>query len=341
MIKNIHEKTLNEQIEEQDKRAVNKNIHLWIAIILVAILCISVWAYTSLMGKIPENKQVDYIPTTISLSTYTDKLEYAPTYISTDLGEYTATFNIDLSDSIVLALENSIGRSYIKYSNEDSSIETEIIITDTIPINLGFKEDITVALNKNKGLFIQTEDTEGKSTERAITKLFDIGYLVVIQTTGKTETSTAETTTSNQDTPSQMFTTNMLDTIKECMLYSNNKESNNANRKLFIEIEGLGTFDFNTLSVFKNNAAVSTENNTFKIYNGKDCIAFGEYEETLKMVQVDEWQNLYRESNSGNLGIQTNKGFYRIETTSEQIESELISLLGIQKDDTKVQIMFE
>lgn len=336
--------------DEQQKAASTSqgNKRVWKKVGFVAVLVTTVCLFAfiwSNMARIPKDKQTDYQGTLFGISTYTDYLEYQPRRISTNLGDWIVEFDLDISDCIVTSFDNYDNYTYISYMTTDKNVFTEIIISDTIPEELNLDKDLVEELSKPNNYAISVTDSDGIAVEKAYKNLYNQGYLMVLQQ-------------ANSESGAKTFAKDMLDTIDECMLYSRNKDS----KHLYVEIDGLGTYDLNQLSVLNGKAGVYFgQDNVLRLYNFDEDNVYGyitninnpymmNKQDNLEL--VDGWNNLYYDKDKDNIemmgyrgfGVQTSKGFYYIKMDEEapkELEKEIIELLGIKADDEKIKTIFE
>lgn len=316
--------------------------------VLVTAVCLFAIIYSNLSAGIPKDKQSEYQGTTVSISTYTDYLQYQPKNISTNLGDWTAEFNLDISDCIVTAFDNYDTHTYIAYMSEDQNLFTEIIVSKTIPDELNLDEKTKNDLSKTNETIIEITDSADMSIEKAYRNLYDTGYLIVLQQ-------------AKVESEKQTFANDMLNTIYDCMLYSKNNSDTQDNKKLYIEIDGLATLDLNQLSVLNGNAGIYFgQDNVLRLYNFANDTVYGyitninnQYmmNKPDNLERVDGWNNLYNDKDKDNIdmmgyrgfGVQTPKGFYYIkvdEKAPEGLEDEIIEWLGIKADDLKLDTAF-
>lgn len=285
-------------------------------IIILIIVVLSILLALSLIKD--KEDTTESRGTLFTISSYTDNLELYPNNISVDLDKYRVEFNIDLSDCIVTYYVSATDYTYICYMTEEQNLLTEIVLSDTIPSELGLS-DTQVEPNKVTEKKIETED---KKIYGAYTSLDNKIYLYIIQTISKgSEVETYESV--------------MLNTILDCIEITDNSED--IETRLYID--GLGTYKINDLGL---NEVTYTRGNGLELRSNsadtqKLTISSISISNENRFTEVEDYNNVYQEADTNAIGIKTTKGFYKFDTGESNIQLDtLINWLGILKEDEKI-----
>ena len=309
---------------------------------------------------ISDDKLVDTNFSQFMASTYTDSMEVMTTVLSVDMGKYDALLSLGLSDSIILAADNYGDYGYIAYQSIDENDATEIILSKDIPAEISLTEDeLSVMSDRNILQSITYDESTLTLIEKTGLKIEEIdGYVFVINhvvtpdgNKDATNINSIELTGDYDKDIENMDTKalKLITTIDNVIIYSKNKE-----KQVLLDIDGLGNFDLNQISDFDGNAGYSyQQDRILRLYNHKENKVYAgitniDTSEIDGLIEVDGWNNLYKHidsdkidsDNYGMFGIQTSKGFYRIQLTesaSDTFAKQLIEMFGIKPDDEKIE----
>ena len=343
------------EVNERCANAIKKKIWSRVGIVAVAlILLIGVMVLTQKDNNIisvnnniiPEEKQSMSIGNLVKVSTFTDKLEYYPKNISTELNGYIADLNIDVTDTLVQGYGSLPGYSYLGYLNIDGTIYTEIIISRDIPEEVNIADTIKEWLKNpdqaNQIIGDATQDEElNKLIQISSVNLYNIGYLFVIQQT-------------DIGSESMIYTQDMAEAIMDTMLYD--KITEDTKPKTFLEFDSFGTYNLYDMEDYKDIGIYADNTGEFRVYDNvesKDIFMLtyinnpysGEDVKDINLVQREGWNNLYDTKEStheyNGFGVQTVRGMYFIQPYTSEISEQLINLLGIQTDDSYISPIFK
>ena len=283
--------------------------------------------------SIPKDVQSKYNGTHLSISTEYDYLEYRPDYVSTRLGDWYAEFSFESTEKF-LAFDNYDNYTYMAYANDDNTLNTAILVSESLPEQLNLSQSDIFEIEKTKdGTYAVENETDGVVNRSAYKKIYDIGYLIVIQ---------QKESTSNEE----FFADKMVQSISESMTFAKVADSN---KSLTLSISGFGTeLDLDKLSFIGGAAGVYFgQDNVLRIYNFKEDKTYGFIAEadnqylmnyTSNMEPVDGINNLYYskdytdENKMGHrlFGVQTPIGYYAFKASNdapETFEEEILKLV--------------
>lgn len=264
------------------------------------------------------------------------ELYIEPVNIKTDMGKYDSHIKLDVNRDNLQTIDNYDGFTYVTYKGEDGKELKEILISDEIPEKLNMK-----GLEHKWYSRGTTVGTEGASIRGV--KTLGSGYLYVSSTAEKLKTTKEFKESINE--------------IANKIQFSEHSDI----KDVIINIDGLGRLQLSQLSVFeKDNGIYYGKDKILRLYNpGEDTayIWITHINNTLMMntvanLEETEYNNVYVDKDYKDpermcyktYSIMTSAGMYTVkfnEKAPEGLEDEFLTMLGIHKDDTKIELPFK
>ena len=252
-------------------------------------------------SSIKEDKHINYIGNYFKVSTYTEKLEVVPSQITVGGTSKNIELNINLENTDIKEYNVSNNTVKIRYSNIDgvkvSELETQIIITSDInEIN---KIENTGELNEENHVIKYVTNSE---------------FIIAVEQYRNKSFNTEE-----------LFAQQLLDSINECVLYSDISEN-----CIYVEIDGLGVYRLDQLQ----NINYNKEDNKISIMLNDKILNIStrnnvEFLSGYEIENVATIYNIHTDNEYNEIGIDTGKGKYIIQVSNNISVDELKDILGV------------